>query len=785
MPPYLAAVHRWCRSLALLLLSLLAMSPASADPAGRVGRIAWVLGSVHLHRAESGESSAAVLNWPLTSGDVVSTGAGALAEIQIGSTLLQLASGTVLEFVQLDDQRLALRLLDGSVIARFVSREAAQDFDLATRDGHFQVRDAGRYRFDSDRSAIAGTAYSGALHFTAADTAFSISAGRRVLITNSGQTEHQILAPEIDDFASWSSDRDRQYSAAAQGRYVSPEMTGAADLEAHGDWYESSDYGAVWFPRAVPVDWAPYRSGRWEWLAPWGWTWVGDEPWGFAPFHYGRWAYFRGAWGWVPGRRVARPVYAPALVAWVGTPRAGVAPHRAGRPAVGWFPLAPREVYIPAYRSSARHLREVNSSQVTNTSHLTEIVRDPEAAAARARYAHHRLPQAVTVVPEEAMRQRRHVREAAIRQPDQAALSSQPVQVRAPVAAPVREPRRQNGQLPPERERPQRAAGGPARDAPPGSRGDARPILPAASATAAAVAGASPRPPPLARPAPGDARGVAPKSDLSPSPVEVPASRPLSPVEAASSPRSREGAPQRAAGQARQEVAPGSARGADVARPPISVPGSPIAPPSTPVVPGGKPDRGSVSAAPPAPERRERAADAGGRSSAPALSGARDRRPQDAPQVSTSAPPMNATIPERRAADAPVTVAKPRPDGPLQRPAAATLPQPVVAPQRGERLPAEASRPATTARPDRVEARQPERAPARDDSLRQQRRPDARSDQGLAVSTERAAAPPAPVDVRAQRERPASAERPHGGGRPNEKRADPREEGRGRPPGMQ
>jgi hypothetical protein len=74
MPPYLATLHHWCRSLTLLFLSLLAISPAAADPPGRVGRIASLFGSVHLHRAESGESSAAVLNWPLTSGDVLVDG---------------------------------------------------------------------------------------------------------------------------------------------------------------------------------------------------------------------------------------------------------------------------------------------------------------------------------------------------------------------------------------------------------------------------------------------------------------------------------------------------------------------------------------------------------------------------------------------------------------------------------------------------------------------------------------------------------------------------------------
>ncbi len=74
----------------------------------------------------------------------------------------------------------------------------------------------------------------------------------------------------------------------------------------------------MWVPNGTPAGWAPYHYGHWVWVDPWGWTWVDDAPWGFAPFHYGRWAYVGGYWGWVPGPIAARPVYAPALVAWVG-----------------------------------------------------------------------------------------------------------------------------------------------------------------------------------------------------------------------------------------------------------------------------------------------------------------------------------------------------------------------------------------------------------------------------------------------------------------------------------
>jgi len=88
---------------------------------------------------------------------------------------------------------------------------------------------------------------------------------------------------------------------------------------------------------------------------------VEDEPWGFAPFHYGRWAFAGTGWVWVPGPVYVRPVWAPALVGWVG---GGVGFRFSVGVGVGWFPLGPGEVFIPGYRVSRGY---VNSVNITNT----------------------------------------------------------------------------------------------------------------------------------------------------------------------------------------------------------------------------------------------------------------------------------------------------------------------------------------------------------------------------------------------------------------------------------
>ncbi|HYJ99778.1 MAG TPA: DUF6600 domain-containing protein, partial [Burkholderiaceae bacterium] len=160
------------------------------------------------------------------------------------------------------------------------------------------------------------------------------------------------------------------------------------------------EYGPVWAPTTVVAGWAPYRYGHWTWMSPWGWTWVDDAPWGFAPFHYGRWVVVGGRWCWAPGRYVARPVYAPALVAWIGHGHVS-----AGAPVVGWVPLAPREPYYPHYARGGGYWKSVNSAHL----HLFPSA-TPRTIPTRAiRYANQGVPGGLSAVPSTALVSRRPI----------------------------------------------------------------------------------------------------------------------------------------------------------------------------------------------------------------------------------------------------------------------------------------------------------------------------------------------------------------------------------------
>ena len=230
-------------------------------------------------------------------------------------------------------------------------------------------------------------------------------------IDQAGVPQYAMVQVTRDEFAAWNDDRDRaEDRVAQQRRYVSPEMTGAEDLDRYGTWEQTPEYGALWVPRQVPVGWAPYTVGHWAWVRPWGWTWVDDAPWGFAPFHYGRWVYRRDVWCWVPGTYVARPVYAPALVGWIGGPSVSVSISiGGGGPPVGWVPLAPREVYVPPYRFTQRYVQQVNVTNVTNVTNITTIVNNRNGEADRRDFANRKFPNAVTFVPQETMLRRQPV----------------------------------------------------------------------------------------------------------------------------------------------------------------------------------------------------------------------------------------------------------------------------------------------------------------------------------------------------------------------------------------
>jgi hypothetical protein len=108
-------------------------------------------------------------------------------------------------------------------------------------------------------------------------------------------------------------------------------------LEPYGEWLDVGDYGYVWHPANVGAEWRPYTDGHWVFTDA-GWTWLSDEPFGWATYHYGRWVnVVSTGWVWVPDTE-----WGPAWVSWRRSPR-----H------IGWAPLPPEAQFRPTITISA------------------------------------------------------------------------------------------------------------------------------------------------------------------------------------------------------------------------------------------------------------------------------------------------------------------------------------------------------------------------------------------------------------------------------------------------
>lgn len=382
---------------AVMLLTPLRAEAQDQDPPGRIARMNYSEGSVSFQPGGEGDWLQAGPNRPLTTGDNLWADKDSRAELHVGSTVLRMGAETSMTFLNLDDHATQLRLAQGSLMLRVRHLDDDDDFEVDTPNLAFTVRRPGEYRIDvndtGDSTLI--TVWKGQGEAAGGGGQYTVLAGQQSRFSGTDQIDHEInQVPPDDGLDHWAFERDRREDAGVTPNYISPEMTGYEDLDDYGDWTYAAGYGNVWVPRGVAAGWAPYRYGHWVFIAPWGWTWVEDEPWGFAPFHYGRWAYWRSGWCWVPGPVYVRPVYAPALVAWVG----GVGIAVGGGPAVGWFPLGPGEVYMPGYRVSRGYVNQVNITNTTvNITKVTNVYNNVNVT--HVTYVNEHVRNGVTVVP--------------------------------------------------------------------------------------------------------------------------------------------------------------------------------------------------------------------------------------------------------------------------------------------------------------------------------------------------------------------------------------------------
>jgi hypothetical protein len=340
------------------------------DPPTRVGRIALMTGTVSFHNAGDTDWSAASLNYPVSSGNSFWTEPPAGVRLEISDSRIMMAGSTEFDVTTLDGTGLQGVVPQGELYVHLRDLAPNEVWSIQTPRGLVKLSGEGRYGIvvgTTDQPTLV-TVIDGAAQIDGPGVSLQVAGNQTATISGTDTFQGAIGPALRDAFLTASLDSERPPPAQAvpiPAQVVA--MAGGSDLVSSGSWSDAPEYGRVWYP-PVAASWVPYREGHWAFVAPWGWTWIDNAPWGFAPFHYGRWIQIGGRWGWTPGAVAVAgpPVYAPALVTFIGI-GAGVAVGAAlASGSIGWVPLGPREPFRPWYHTSPAYVREVNITHVTN-----------------------------------------------------------------------------------------------------------------------------------------------------------------------------------------------------------------------------------------------------------------------------------------------------------------------------------------------------------------------------------------------------------------------------------
>ena len=254
-----------------ILLSLLSLAIALAefapvamadddDPPSRVARLAYSQGSVSFQPAGTDDWVAARINRPVTTGDQLWSDRDGRVELQLDGSFIRLSNNTGFSFLNLSDNVTQIQLSSGTISVRVRRLDQNETYEVDTPNLAFSIQSPGIYRISVNEAgdATAIRIRSGAGEVTGEGTAYTLGDNDSYTFGGRGQ-----LYAEPNDggyneeFDNWASQRDRRWENSQSARYVSADVVGYDDLDDHGEWRPTSEYGTVWFPRTAYPDWAP------------------------------------------------------------------------------------------------------------------------------------------------------------------------------------------------------------------------------------------------------------------------------------------------------------------------------------------------------------------------------------------------------------------------------------------------------------------------------------------------------------------------------------------------
>ncbi|MCC7460977.1 MAG: hypothetical protein IT480_00805, partial [Gammaproteobacteria bacterium] len=292
---------------------------AAVPVVDRAARLSYLDGAVRVALEGGSEWVEPRLNLTLTGGDRLRTDRDARAELRWDRGALRLDGGSQVELDRMNDAAVRIWLTRGVAAVRVRAIDEDDQVAVGTEAGIVEVLQPGEYRIEADdRGADALLIVrTGLAEFRAGERSYRVHAGEMLRLRRGSEGEARVgTAFARDGFDRWCEEREARLVRSVSSRYVPADMVGYEDLDAYGRWDFVAGFGYAWFPSGLAAGWTPYSHGNWMWVSPWGWTWIDSSPWGYAPYHYGRWMRHRGRWCWMPGPRHERPHYRPAPEGW-------------------------------------------------------------------------------------------------------------------------------------------------------------------------------------------------------------------------------------------------------------------------------------------------------------------------------------------------------------------------------------------------------------------------------------------------------------------------------------
>lgn len=400
------------RFLVIPFLFLLALSGSSAMAddeddlwAPTPPRLSYIDGEVSYWRQGSDDWVSARPNLALAEGDALYTGKRSNLELQFDSRSFARADeNSQLTLTNQESNYIQFKVTSGLVSFDIRSMSVGDTVEVSTPDAVFIIEHPGYYRVEVNSTTHFITRRGGRATVTTADgRSMSIYPSEDIVVKPGNPVQvATYAAPDADAWDRWNDARTDRMSDSVSARYLPPGVYGAEELDHYGHWRVVPDYGSVWIPYNVGPDWVPYSTGSWIWDPFYEWTWIDDAPWGWAPFHYGRWVFIDGFWAWAPGPVARRPIYSPALVAFMIRDGDVSARISIGLPGLWWVALSWGEPVLPwwgrhTHRGHPRWAgwggpRVINNVVINRTTIIN--VDDIH-------YRNARLPRAILTVPED------------------------------------------------------------------------------------------------------------------------------------------------------------------------------------------------------------------------------------------------------------------------------------------------------------------------------------------------------------------------------------------------